>query len=404
MRVAMVSEHASPLAVTGGVDAGGQNVHVAALAARLSRQGHDVLVFTRRDSERLPWRVRTPDGYTVVNVPVGPPAALPKDDLAPLMPSFGRYVGETLASSPADVLHAHFWMSASAALVARRMTGTPVAVTFHALGVVKQRYQPDTDTSPKDRIRTEAFISASADHIIATSDEEVDELQRLGMPMHRSTVIPCGVDQHQFNPRGPSLVKSRFRRAVVISRLVPRKGIDDAIRALTLAPGVELLIAGGPVRSELPSDPEAQRLICIAEREGVLPRVHLLGRVERHEIPALIRSADAVIATPWYEPFGIVALEAMACGVPVIASRVGGLADTVVDGVTGLHVPVRDPGAIAEALALLTSQPELAVTMGRESIRRVRQSYTWDLVARQTASVYAAMLAGNHSLASVADL
>ncbi|MBO0864877.1 MAG: glycosyltransferase, partial [Mycobacterium sp.] len=182
MRIAMVSEHASPLAALGGVDAGGQNVHVAELSAALSRRGHEVLVYTRRDSTELPERVETPDGYTVVHVPAGPPEPLPKDELLAHMPEFGRFLERQWGDEPPDVAHAHFWMSGIATLRAARRFAVPVVETFHALGVVKRRHQGTQDTSPQARLTLEQAVAQTADWVAATCTDEVFELVRLGRP------------------------------------------------------------------------------------------------------------------------------------------------------------------------------------------------------------------------------
>jgi len=180
---------------------------------------------------------------------------------------------------------------------------------------------------------------------------------------------------------------------VVVSRLVPRKGIDDVVAALPSLPGTELLVAGGPPAAALAQDREARRLVAIARRLDVDDRVQLLGAVARSDVPALLRSADLVACVPWYEPFGIVALEAMACGIPVVGSAVGGLLDTVQHGRTGLLVSPRDPRAIAAAAARLLGNPSLCAHMGAEGAARVRQEYTWPQVARATLDVYAGMVA-----------
>lgn len=199
--VAMVSEHASPLAALGGPDAGGQNVYVAQLAGVLARRGHHVTVYTRRDSPRLPDRVRTADGVEVVHVPAGPAAPVPKDELPPYMLEFGAWLGREWAERRPDVVHAHFWMSGTAALAGARELGVPVVQTYHALGTVKRRHQRAADTSPADRIVTETVVGRACDAIIATCADEVAELQAMGLPRDRMHVVPCGVDPEQFAPR-----------------------------------------------------------------------------------------------------------------------------------------------------------------------------------------------------------
>lgn len=389
MHIAMVSEHASPLAALGGVDAGGQNLHVAELSAAMVRRGHDVTVYTRRDDETSPETVETPDGYRVVHVPAGPPRRIPKDDLLPYMDEFGRYLSARWAHRPPDAVHAHFWMSGVAALSAGRRAGIPVVQTFHALGVVKRRHQGAADTSPGQRIGIEQTIGRSASMVAATCTDEMFELARMGVARDRISVVPCGVDLQRFTPDGPTARRGRKHRLVTVGRMVPRKGFDVAIRALAGIPDTELLVVGGPDPAELPSDPEARRLRAYAARCGVADRVHLVGQISRDAMPAVLRSADAVLCTPWYEPFGITPLEAMACGVPVVASAVGGLIDTVRDGVTGRLVPPRDPHALAAAVRETLGAPDVLDAYGRAGRERVTRRYSWNRIAADTLRVYA---------------
>jgi D-inositol-3-phosphate glycosyltransferase len=389
MRIAMVSEHASPLAVLGGVDAGGQNVHVAALATTLGARGDDVVVHTRRDDQELPRRVPLAPGVEVDHVDAGPPCEVPKDELLPYMGVFADRLREQWAERPPHVVHSHFWMSGLAALWAARDLGIPVVHTFHALGVVKRRHQGAKDTSPPRRIELERQIAQLVERVIATCSDEVFELVRQDADRRRVTVVPCGVDVERFTPDGPAEPRNPDRyRLVVACRLVERKGIGNAITALASLPGVELHVAGGPDAAELDVDPEARRLRGLAASLGVDDRVVLRGRVAREDMPALMRSADAVVCVPWYEPFGIVPLEAMACGVPVVASAVGGQIDSVVDGVTGVHVPPRDPDALAHALSELLDQPQRRAALGAAGARRARERFAHEQVGAATREVY----------------
>jgi D-inositol-3-phosphate glycosyltransferase len=389
VRIAVVSEHASPLAILGGEDAGGQNVHVAALATELGRLGHEVVVHTRRDDPALPARVELAPGVVVDHVDAGPARPVPKDELLPHMDVFAERLSRAWSVEQPDVAHAHFWMSGRAALAAAAGPGIPVIETFHALGVVKRRHQGRADTSPPARLALEAEVARRVDRVVATSSAEVFELSRLGVGADRVTVVPCGVDLGRFSPEGPAEPRPAGRRRVVaVGRLVARKGVADVIAALAAVPDTELVVVGGPAAAGIDADPEARRLLGVAGDAGVADRVHLRGRLGRDDLPAVLRSADAVACVPWYEPFGLVAIEAMACGVPVVAAGVGGLCDTVVDGVTGLHVPPRDPGAVAAALRRVLDDPDLARRFGAAGAERARARYGWESVARATSAVY----------------
>lgn len=392
MHISMVSEHASPLAALGGVDAGGQNLHVAELSGALARRGHDVTVYTRRDDPDLPTAVDAPAGYRVVHVPAGPPRPIPKDELLPHMKDFGRVLRDHWSRRPPDVVHTHFWMSGVAALTAADDVDVPITHTFHALGVVKRRHQGKADTSPPSRIRLERQIANRVTMVAATCSDEVFELARMGVPRSRMSVVPCGVDLGRFTPDGPRAAKNRRHRLVAVGRLVPRKSFDVAIAALPRLDDTELIIAGGPAAGDLDQDHEARRLLDYAERLGVSDRVRMPGQIARDAMPALLRSADAVVCTPWYEPFGIVPLEAMACGVPVVAAAIGGLTDTVVDGVTGSLVPPKSPGDLAEAArhVFATAAKNAYGRAGRE---RAGKRYSWDRIAADTLRVYDRVLA-----------
>jgi glycosyltransferase involved in cell wall biosynthesis len=392
MRIDMVSEHASPLAAIGGVDAGGQNVHVAALAAGLASRGHRVTVYTRRDDDALPERVALQDGYDVVHVPAGPPRELPKDDLPPHMPAFARVLRRHWTQHPPDVVHAHFWMSGLASVEAAAGL-VPVLQTFHALGSVKRRHQGAADTSPSDRIDLERGLCRDVAHVVATCTDEVFELRRLGLPRDRVSIVPCGVDTEVFTPGGPGAPRTGRKRLLVLGRLVERKGQDDAVRALVRVPDAELVVVGGPPASGVDADPEVRRLRGIAADLGVGDRLVFTGSVARADVPAWVRSADVVLAVPWYEPFGITPLEAMACGRPVVATAVGGLVDSVADGVTGDLVPPRDPDRLGEVLAALLADDDRRAAYGEAGVRRAER-YRWSRVVADTENVYRQVLAG----------
>jgi D-inositol-3-phosphate glycosyltransferase len=398
VRIALVSEHASPLAMLGGVDAGGQNVHVAALAAGLATLGHAVTVYTRRDDAKVPSRVALVPGVTVEHIEAGPVRPIPKDAIYPHVGTFARRLRRAWSAERPEIVHSHFWMSGLAALRAAKPLGIPVAHTFHALGIEKRRHQGDADTSPAARLAEERRIVREADRVIATTSAEIFELLRMGANRRLLRIVPCGVDLECFTPDGPREPRRPGHlRIVTLSRLVPRKGVANAIEAIADVPEAELIIAGGGEGPDLQLDPEAQRLSALARSLGVADRVYLRGRVERCDVPALLRSADVVVCTPWYEPFGIVPLEAMACGVPVVVSSVGGLVDTVVDGSTGVHVPPQDSKALACVLQSLAANPVQRKLLGRLGVERVRGRYSWSRIAVETLGVYRGIIRSSAS-------
>jgi D-inositol-3-phosphate glycosyltransferase len=402
MRIAMISEHASPLAALGGTDAGGQNAHVAALSAALAALGHEVRVYTRRDDPHPP-DVVAMDGFEVVHVPAGPAKVLPKDDLLPHIGTFADWLAADWRSPwLPDVAHAHFWMSGLAAVTAARAVDVPVVQTFHALGSVKRRHQGAADTSPDHRIGYERRLGRVADRVVVQCQDEIRELLLLGVPRSRMELVPSGVNTELFRPDGPVEPRTHRPRILSVGRLVERKGFEDLIQAMRLVPGAECVIVGGG-----PDDEPYSRKLCeLADDCGAGDRVRLVGAVRAEDMPRWYRSADVLAAAPWYEPFGLTPLEAMACGVPVVASAVGGLTDTVVDGVTGDLVPARNPSALGRALRRLLGDDMRRYSYAAAALDRAGHSYSWRRVATQLTAVYASVagrgLAGDPTREAVA--
>ncbi|MEV1147270.1 glycosyltransferase [Micromonospora sp. NPDC049799] len=394
MRIAMISEHASPLAVLGEEDAGGQNTHVAELAAALAGEGHDVRVYTRRDSTALPETVAAPHGYQVCHVPAGPARRVPKDELLPYMGEFGRWLAGQWRDGgwTPHVAHAHFWMSGLATLHAGRRTGVPVVLTYHALGTVKKRHQGARDTSPPGRIGYERALGRAVDRVIVQCQDEIGELLRLGVPRSRMALVPSGVNEEMFRPDGPVVPRDPARpRIITVGRMVERKGFQEVVRALPAVPDAECVVVGGPPAELLPADGYARRLTALAESCGVADRVKLVGAVPREEMGRWYRSADLLVAAPWYEPFGLTPLEAMACGVPVVGTDVGGISDTVVHGLTGDLVPPRDPRTLGAAVRRLLADRVRRFAYATAALDRIRSRYSWKRCAEQLGAVYAAV-------------
>jgi len=347
-----------------------------------------VTVYTRRDDPDLPEHVETPQGYGVVHVQAGPAQRVPKDELLQYMGPFAQYLHAQWAIDRPDVAHAHFWMSGFATQLAAKHLNVPAVQTFHALGVVKRRHEGSQETGPQERLRLEAMVARGATWVVATCTEEVFELMRMGRSRARMSVVPCGVNLDLFGPAGPTAARGELHRIVSVGRLVPRKGFDTVVRALPAIANTELVLVGGPDETNLDVDPEARRLSELACQLGVADRVRLHGSVAREDMPAILRSADVVACTPWYEPFGIVPLEAMACGVPVVASAVGGMLDTVVHDVTGRLVTPNRPAEVADAINHLMRDEFLRHSLGAAGCDRARARYSWDRIAADTVRIY----------------
>jgi glycosyltransferase involved in cell wall biosynthesis len=406
--IAVISEHASPLAAAGGVDSGGQNVYVAQVARHLARLGYTVDIFTRRDAPNLPGIVEVQPRVRVVHVPAGPAQFVRKEELLPLMDDFHAYVRDfARARGGYQLVHANFFMSALVAVRLKQELGIPFVVTFHALGRVRRRHQSQADEFPAARMDIEDACIAQADGIIAECPQDEHDLTSLyRADPQRIRVIPCGFDKTEFWPIARPFARRALgfdpkeRLIANIGRLVPRKGIDNAIRALGRLErehhlGAKLVVVGG--NSDLPCpvlSPEIGRLREIAAAEGVAERVIFTGRRSREFLKLYYSAADIFVTTPWYEPFGITPLEAMACGTPVIGADVGGIKHSVADGFTGALVPPNDPDALAAALAKLFRDPDLRKELGRNAIDRVHEQFTWSKVSAAIAALYQDVLGG----------
>jgi len=402
MKIALISDHASPLAVQGGTDSGGQNVYVAYVARELGRAGHTVDVFTRRDDPGLPPAIAFAPNVRVLPVAAGPARPVPKERLLPYMAEFGERVAQHCAppSRPYDVVHANFFMSGLVGLRLRQEFGLPLVVTFHALGKVRRLHQGSADTFPEARLRIEETLALNADRLIAECPQDKADLISLyGADARCISTVPCGVDIAELGPgdggarRRLGLAEDEFV-VLQLGRMVPRKGVDNVIRAvgeLRRRHGLKarLLVVGGEsAEPDAALTPEIGRLQAVAREAGVDGQVVFTGRRERHALRDFYAAADVFVTTPWYEPFGITPLEAMACGCPVIGADVGGIRHTVVDGSTGYLVPPREPAQLADRLARLQRDPALARAFGKTGMRRVRRLFTWRHVAGALETVY----------------
>jgi D-inositol-3-phosphate glycosyltransferase len=413
-QIALISEHASPLAILGGVDSGGQNVYVGQLAKNLVASGYEVDVFTRRDSELLPETAEWVRGVRIIHVPAGPATYVRKEALLPYMDVFTEYMLHfcRCQRKAYDLLHANFWMSGLVAAELKQKLGIPFVITFHALGRVRRFHQQTADEFPDERFAIEERIVAEADRIIAECPQDEEDLIRLyNADPTKITIVPCGFDPAELWPVSKALARVALgfspdeRILLHLGRLVPRKGVDTVIQGFAclrkqLSITARLLIVGG--ESEHPDTqltPELSRLQVLAEKEGVANEVVFVGRRGREELKHYYNAADIFVTTPWYEPFGITPVEAMACGAPVVGANVGGIKFTVRDGETGYLVPPKDPKALAERVAYLYRHPKLLELFRRQAIQRANDLFTWQKVTLAMTAVYEELLssASSHS-------
>jgi D-inositol-3-phosphate glycosyltransferase len=407
MHVAMISYHTCPLATLGGKDTGGMMVYVRELTRQLGACGVHVDVFTRSQDEHVP-HVLHDLGYgnRVVHVPAGPETPLPKQDLAEHLPQFVAGIQDFADQKKLtyDLIHSHYWLSGIAAGELKKAWQVPVVHMFHTLGLMKQRVarQPG-EAEGQYRIKGEYDVLSLADKVVAATPAELAQLQWLyGADTDKMVVIPPGVDLSRFYPIPQDEAKEYVgvlpceQVLLFVGRIEPLKGIDTLIDALAILhrQGLDvclIVIGGEPEADEQGSSAEMARLQMIREKAGMENLVAFLGKRSQDTLPYYYSAAEAVVMPSHYESFGMVALEAMACGTPVVASQVGGLAFLVQDNETGFTVPVDDPVALADKLAILMTDHVLRATMGARAAEFAKE-YAWEKIATRMLGVYTDIL------------
>jgi len=411
LRIAMLSYHTCPLATLGGKDTGGMNVYVRDLTRQLGTMGIHVDVFTRSQDEHVP-HVLHDLGYgnRVVHVPAGPEVPLPKQELAGYVPQFAAGIKSFAAekSMAYDIIHSHYWMSGLAAGELQQTWGAPIVHMFHTLGEMKNRVARASDEKEGDyRLEGERSVIAGADRIIAATIAERAQLEWLyKADAHKIAVIPPGVDISRFYPIPADEAKQCIGvppekcLLLYVGRIEPLKGVDTLMRAMAnlrkrdacpTRPVCLSIIGGEPDASARMMNAEMARLQALCTQMGMDDVVVFLGKRGQDTLPYYYSAAETVVVPSHYESFGMVALEAMACGTPVVASQVGGLAFLIQDGATGYHVPDGDPEALAARLAQLLGDAQLRRTMGRQAAEYAR-NFAWEKIAVQVVKVYEALL------------
>ena len=412
LRIAMLSFHTCPLATLGGKDTGGMNVYVRDLTRELGRIGVHVDVFTRSQDEPVP-HVLHDLGYgnRVVHVPAGPEVPLPKKELATYIQDFveGVHHFTQIKNLQYDLIHSHYWMSGIAARDLKARWDIPVIHMFHTLGLMKQRVARTADVVEGEyRLVGEREVLSMADRIVAATQAEMAQLLWLYQAdTSKIVIIPPGVDTSHFYPIPEDEAKEFIgippcdRMLLYVGRIEPLKGIDTVMQAITLMKLSDLrvcltVIGGDPRVSLRTENKEMARLHALREDIGLNDFVTFLGKRGQDTLPYYYSAADAVVMPSFYESFGMVALEAMACGTPVVASQVGGLAFLVKDGETGYTVPVDDPQALAVRLTNLLENPELQHDMSQRAMT-FAQDYAWEAIAEKIVGQYREIISKSSS-------
>lgn len=412
--IAFISIHGDPLAPLGGIHHGGQNVYVKELSRHLGAQGFRVDVFSRWESPHQPAIEEIALRARVIRVQVGPPGYIPKEATILLLPELAQWIAHFREKHRANyrLIHGHYYFSGAVALDLHTRWQVPFIETFHSLGMVKQRALGQQDTSPASRLAIERQIAQEADQIIATAPQEKSDLiTTYGADPVRIRVIPCGVNLELFRPisrrkgrRYVDIPSDRFLLTFV-GRLEKRKGIDTLLEAmgvlLTEQPDLPLhaiIVGGWPKGQEGqleitgPEGEEHYRLHEIMTRYGITGRVTFAGGKPQDVLYNYYSAGDVTIIPSYYEPFGMTALEALACGSSVIASRVGGLKTTVVEGEVGLQFEPRNARDLADKIAYLIEHPEINARLRRNARPYVERHYSWPSVAKRVAAVYREVL------------
>lgn len=390
--IAMLSIHTSPLDDPGKTkDAGGMNVYIRELTQELATQNVKIDIFTRCTQENLPQIVHIHPNVRVIHIKAGPLAPIHKNDLYQYTPTFARHIEEFRRSESItyDVIHSHYWLSGVAAMRLACIWGVPHVTMFHTLGRLKQLANPNEPELPL-RLEMEQRLIHQADRIIAaTADERTHIMHYCGATSHQVDIVPCGVDLKLFEPYEKRLARQQLGLPVdrpillFVGRLDPFKGPDQLLRAAAMMQKDALVVIVG---GRLSADKDLQELQGLAHTLDIEQRVHFVGSQSRKDMPLFYSAADVTVVPSYHETFGLAAVESLACGTPVVATRAGGLMTVVRDGETGFLVP-RCPGFFAERLDMLLGNPALRTKMGAAARASVTQ-FAWQHVALQVHAIY----------------
>ena len=407
MNIAIISYHTCPLATLGGKDTGGMNVYIRDLTKYLGKCGIHADVFTRSQDEHVPHVLHDLGcGNRVVHIPAGPESPRPKEELLSYIPNFVTGIlnfSETKQINY-DIIHSHYWLSGLAALQLREQWDAPVIQMFHTLALLKNKIaKNDDEIEGSYRVDGERQVINNADYIIASTIDEFENLVDLYSAQPKKIkIVPPGVDTSRFYPISSDEAKEFInmptteKMILFVGRIEPLKGIDTLIRAIAQmrkadvmadCPHYLYVIGGEPDSKESNSNPEMKRLKVLCRDLGVGDLIVFMGKKDQDTLQYYYSAAEIVVMPSNYESFGMVALEAMACGTPVVATQVGGLQHLVQDGVTGFIVPHNDPDALELSLTQLICKPELREQLSDNSVNYAK-TYSWDVVTPKIIEVY----------------
>ncbi len=392
--VAYLGMHTSPLAQPGQGNAGGLNVYMHELACTMAQRGLEVVVFTRRSSASQPHVVSVEEGYRVVHVAAGPEAQIPIADMAPYVGAFTDGVLRWVAEEGAifDLVHSHYWLSGWAGVLVKEALGIPLANSFHTLGRIKDRNRrrDEAESSPMRTLTEEEVIAQSNCVIASTPFEFEDLLEHYGAAPERLCTSPPGVDHSIFKPGDKADARRWLGLAndplvLYAGRIQAHKGIDVAVRAVAGIDDAHLVVLGGPSGPD--GGEELAALHRLAATLEVRDRVHFLAPQPHDQLADFYRAADVLVMPSRSETFGLVAAEAQACGLPVVAARVGGIPYVVADGESGILLSDHDPDGYTKALRRILEDPDLAARLSSGAIAKA-DAFSWPATADRFLELY----------------
>jgi D-inositol-3-phosphate glycosyltransferase len=405
--IALISDHADPAAAIGAEEAGGQNVYVRQVGEKLAALGWQVDMFTRKTDADAPTIVEHSPHCRTIRLQAGPEQFMPRDRLFEFMPEFVQSFRNWQAKQTINypLIHTNYWLSAWVGLELKKQSQIQVVHTYHSLGAVKYNSVPDRPAIAATRLAVEQQILEEASCVIATSPQEQDSLRALVSPLGQIEVIPCGTDTNNFHLMSKAEARAQLgldlqeKIVLYVGRFDPRKGIETAVRAcaqvqLSYLENLQLIIVGGSSQ-ERSDGVERARIEQVVREVGLEKQTLFAGQIGHDLLPLYYCAADVCVIPSHYEPFGLVAIEAMACGTPVVASDVGGLKFTVLPESTGLLVRPKDIEAFAQAIQRILGDDLWARKLRKQASANVNQRFSWTGVGIQLSDLYRRLLAGS---------